>query len=105
MLALPEVLKPFPIPSYPKNPPPKWPAADSLKRLDAADLPECNVLHDGAELAVRYEVTRDGDCYLRAIKVNGSWHDPVAWLSPSAIKCMENDCAEIEREVRAEGDE
>ena len=86
---------PWPIKPYPKNPPP---------RLQATFL-ECNVVHDGAELAVRYEVTRDGDCYLRAIKVNGSWHDPVAWLSPSAIKCMENDCAEIEREVRAEGDE
>lgn len=98
MLALPEVLAPYPIPAYPKNPPP-------LRMFGAADLPEANVVHDGTELAVRYEVTGDGDCYLRAIKINGSWHDPVAWLSPSAIKCLENECAEIEREVRAEGDE
>lgn len=88
-------LTPWPIKPYPKNPPPL--------RMVGADLPECNVVYDGAELAVRYEVTRDGDCYLRAIKVNGSWHDPVRWLAPAVIKCMENECAEIEREVRAEG--
>ena len=85
---------PWPIKPYPKNPPP---------RLHAPFL-ECKVVHDGAKLAVQYEVTRDGDCYLRAIKVNGTWHDPIAWgMSPAAIKCMENECAEIERDCRAEG--
>lgn len=104
MLALPEVLTPYPIPAYPKNPPPKWPAADSLKRLGASDLQECNVLNDGAELAVRYEVTRGGDCFIKAVKLNGTWHDPIEWgMLHSVIKVLENECAEIEREVRAEG--
>ena len=85
---------PYPIPAYPTNPPP---------RLHATFL-ECNVVHDGAELAVRYEVTRDGECYLRAIKINGTWHDPIAWgMSPAAITCIENECAAIERDCRAEG--
>ena len=86
---------PWPIKPYPTNPPP---------RLYAPFL-ECNVVHDGAELAVQYEVTRDGDCYLRAIKINGSWHDPLRWLASGVIRCLENECAEIEREVRAEGGE
>ena len=89
-------LAPWPIKPYPKNPPP-------LRMFGAADLPEANVVHDGTELAVRYEVTRDGDCYLRAIKINGSWHDPLRWLASGVIRCLENECAEIEREVRAEG--
>lgn len=84
---------PHPIPAYPTNPPP---------RLHATFL-ECNVVHDGAELAVQYEVTRDGDCYLRAIKINGSWHDPLRWLASGVIRCLENECAEIERDCRAEG--
>lgn len=98
-------MQPYPIPAYPQNPPPQWPTTDSLARLDASHLPDCNVVHDGAELAVRYNVTRDGECYLCAIKLNGTWHDPVKWLAPSVIRCLQNECAEIEREVRAEGDE
>lgn len=105
-LALPADLKPWPIPPYPANPPPmpQWVADAALARLAAAELPECNVLHDGAELAVRYELTRDGDCYLRAVKINGGWHDPVAWLPPAAIKCLENECAELEADLRECGE-
>ena len=94
---------PWPIKPYPKNPPPPWLGATVADCTFT--MPECNVLVDGAELAARYEVTRDGDCYLRAIKINGSWHDPLRWLASGVIRCLENECAEIEREVRAEGDE
>lgn len=90
-LALPEVLALWPIKPYPTNKPPKWPVAASLARLNAADLPECNVVHDG-------------DCFIKAVKINGCWHDPIEWgMLASVIRCMENECAEIEREVRAEG--
>ena len=95
---------PWPIKPYPKNPPPKWPAADSLKRLGASDLQECNVVHDGAELAVRYEVTYCGDCFIKAVKINGSWHDPIEWgMRYSTLACLQNQCAAIERDCRAEG--
>ena len=93
---------PWPIKPYPKNPPPKWPGATVADCTFT--MPECNVLVDGAELAARYEMGRSGECYLRAIKINGTWHDPIAWgMSPAAITCIENECAEIERDCRAEG--
>lgn len=93
---------PWPIRPYPQNPPPtpEWIATAALKRLGAAELPECIIVHDGTELPARYEIARDGICYLQAVKINGSWHDPIKWFSKALIDVFQNECAEIERDAK-----
>ena len=69
----------------------------SLLTIGAEFLPEVVVMHDNIEVPARYEVTPD-DLYLRAVKINGCWADPVKWFPRSVISLLESDCAAILRD-------
>ena len=70
----------------------------SLVALDADFLPECIAMHDNVEIPARYQVTRD-DLYLRAVKINGYWCDPVKWFPLAVIRLLESDCAAHEHDM------